>query len=51
MGVSGLAQIVELFWQLCGDAGERQVKGATTGLSQSIGGLASNNLVNILELV
>jgi acetyl-CoA acetyltransferase len=50
VGVSGLAQIVELFWQLQGTAGSRQVKDARVGLSQSIGGLATNNLVNILEV-
>jgi acetyl-CoA C-acetyltransferase len=51
VGVSGLAQIVEVTWQLRGEAGKRQVKGARVGLTQSIGGLASNNLVNILEAV
>ncbi len=51
VGVSGLAQVVELVWQLFGDAGRRQVHGVKIGLSQSIGGLASNNLVNILEVV
>jgi acetyl-CoA C-acetyltransferase len=49
VGVSGLAQIVELTWHLRNQAGARQVKGAKIGLSQSIGGLASNNLVTILE--
>jgi acetyl-CoA C-acetyltransferase len=51
VGVSGLAQIVELVWQLRGSAGRRQVNDVKIGLSQSIGGLASNNLVNILEAV
>ena len=51
IGASGLAQVIELVWQLRGEAGRRQVKGAKLGLSQSIGGLASNNLVNILEAV
>lgn len=50
VGVSGLAQIVELVWQLRNEAGARQVKNVETGLSQSIGGIASNNLVNILEV-
>ncbi|MCX5910636.1 MAG: thiolase family protein [Deltaproteobacteria bacterium] len=50
VGASGLAQIAEVFWQLRGD-GEaiRQVQGARIGLTQSIGGLANNNLVTILE--
>jgi acetyl-CoA C-acetyltransferase len=51
VGVSGLAQIVEIVWQLRGEAGNRQVKDPKIGLTQSIGGLASNNLVNILEVV
>ncbi len=51
VGVSGLAQVVEIAWQLQGEADRRQVKGAKVGLTQSIGGLASNNLVNILEAV
>ena len=51
VGVSGLAQVVELAWQLRGEAGRRQVKNAKVGLCQSIGGLASNNLVSILEAV
>jgi acetyl-CoA C-acetyltransferase len=51
VGVSGLAQVVEIFWQLRGEAGARQVNGAKVGLTQSIGGFASNNLVNILEAV
>jgi len=51
VGVSGLAQVVELVWQLRGDAGPRQVSGVKCGLTQSIGGLASNNLVNIMEVV
>jgi len=51
IGASGLAQVVEIVWQLRGEAARRQVKGANIGLTQSIGGLASNNLVNILEAV
>ncbi len=50
VGVSGLAQVIEIVWQLRGEAGKRQVKGAKCGLTQSIGGFASNNLVNILEV-
>ncbi len=51
IGASGLAQVVEIVWQLRGEAGRRQVADASIGLIQSIGGLASNNLVNILEVV
>jgi acetyl-CoA acetyltransferase len=49
VGASGLAQIIEIYWQLSGAAGKRQVDGAHLGLTQSIGGLANNNLVTILE--
>lgn len=50
VGASGLAQLVEIVWQLRGKAGEgRQLKKAEIGLAQSIGGLGNNNLVTILE--
>ncbi|TFD02990.1 MULTISPECIES: thiolase family protein [unclassified Cryobacterium] len=38
VGASGVAQIVELFWQLTGTAGERQVDGARFGLAHVTGG-------------
>ncbi len=47
LGATGLAQIVELYWQLTGQAGDRQVP-ARVGLAQSIGGLATNNWVTLL---
>lgn len=50
VGATGLAQIVEIVWQLKGEAEKRQVK-ARVGLSHSIGGLASNNWVTILERI
>jgi sterol carrier protein 2 len=37
LGATGLAQCSELTWQLRGDAGERQVAGATVGLQHNIG--------------
>ncbi|MBF0477558.1 MAG: thiolase family protein, partial [Deltaproteobacteria bacterium] len=50
VGASGLAQIVEIYWQLKGDLpAERRVPQARIGLAQSIGGLANNNFVTILE--
>jgi acetyl-CoA acyltransferase len=38
IGATGLAQICELTWQLRGEAGDRQVDGATVGLAQNGGG-------------
>jgi acetyl-CoA acetyltransferase len=50
VGASGLAQLVEIAWQLRGEAGEdRQLERAEIGLAHSIGGLGNNNLVTILE--
>jgi acetyl-CoA C-acetyltransferase len=48
LAATGLAQIVELVWQLTGRATGRQVQGRTA-LAQSIGGLATNNWVTVLE--
>jgi hypothetical protein len=50
VGASGLAQLVEIIYQLRGEAGkERQLEKAEIGLAQSIGGLGNNNLVTLLE--
>jgi len=49
VGASGMAQVVELYWQMTGNAGKRQVLNPKIGLAQSIGGLATNNFVTILE--
>lgn len=50
VGASGLAQVVEAVWQLRGDAGPgRQLASPSIALVQSIGGLANNNLVAILD--
>jgi acetyl-CoA C-acetyltransferase len=48
LGGTGLAQVVELYWQLTGGAADRQVS-ARVGLAQSIGGLATSNWVTLLE--
>ncbi len=51
VGASGLAQLVEIVYQLRGEAvKERQLERAEIGLAQSIGGLGNNNFVTILEL-
>lgn len=48
LAATGLAQVVECVWQLTRRAGSRQVPGRVA-LAQSIGGLATNNWVTILE--
>lgn len=41
LGATGTAQVAEVFWQLTGRAGGRQVPGATRGLVETMGGSAS----------
>jgi acetyl-CoA C-acetyltransferase len=48
LAATGIAQVVELFWQLTGRAAGRQLQGRLA-LAHSIGGLATNNFVTILE--
>jgi len=50
LAATGLAQVVELVWQLTGRALGRQVK-ARVGLAHSIGGMATNNWVTLVEQV
>jgi acetyl-CoA acetyltransferase len=47
---TGLAQVVECLWQLTGRAEGRQVDGRVA-MAHSIGGLATNNWVTLLEAV
>jgi acetyl-CoA C-acetyltransferase len=49
VGATGVAQIVELTWQLRGEAGNRQVKNARRGFSCNLGGFANNILAFVLE--
>ena len=55
IGATGCAQLTEIFWQLRGEAGERQVKGgnAKIGMTQNGGGMmrgeAAAMAVHILE--
>ena len=48
LAATGLAQIVECVWQLRGQAEGRQLDGRVA-LTHSIGGLATNNWVTLLE--
>jgi acetyl-CoA acetyltransferase len=51
LAATGLAQIVECVWQLTGRAQGRQLGAARRALAHSIGGLATNNWVTLLEAV
>ena len=39
MGATGVAQICEIFWQLRGEAGKRQVANPRIGLTENGGGM------------
>ena len=49
VGASGTYQIVEVVQQLRGAAGAAQVKGARTGMAQSVGGSGSVAVTHILQ--
>jgi len=51
VGASGVAQAIEIFHQLRGEAGERQVEGARIGLTQNMGGSGASAVVHIFERV
>lgn len=52
VGASGLAQIVEMVWQIQGTLPhDRRVARPDVGLALSIGGPAANNLVTLIERV
>lgn len=54
VGATGIAQICEIFWQLRGEAGERQVEGARVGLTENAGGMIKGDVaassIHILSL-
>jgi acetyl-CoA acyltransferase len=54
VGATGVAQLYELFLQLRGEAGDRQVAGAKVGLTENGGGMvrgeAAAASVHILSL-
>jgi len=47
VGATGAAQAYEIYLQLTGQAGKRQVKGAEIGLTHNVGGLGATGVVNI----
>jgi acetyl-CoA C-acetyltransferase len=47
VGATGVKQAVEITWQLRGDAGDRQVKGAEIGLTHNVGGSGATAVVHI----
>jgi acetyl-CoA C-acetyltransferase len=47
LGATGIAQVIELFWQLRNEAGKRQVENARTGITCNFGGFG-NNIISIL---
>jgi acetyl-CoA C-acetyltransferase len=49
VGATGVAQAVELVWQLRGEADDRQVKNARTGFSLNFGGFGNNVLAFVLR--
>ena len=48
VGATGMYQIVEVIQQLRGEAGKNQVRGATFGMAQNIGGSGSNIITHVL---
>jgi len=51
VGATGIAQVIEIYEQLTGQAGKRQVKDAKIGLTQNMGGSGASCVINILEAV
>jgi acetyl-CoA C-acetyltransferase len=49
VGATGIKQLGELYLQLTGQAEQRQVDGATTGLAQNVGGSGGTAVVTILQ--
>lgn len=50
VGATGIAQIIEIYEQLTGKAGARQVKNARIGMTQNMGGSGASCIIHILEV-
>jgi acetyl-CoA C-acetyltransferase len=51
LGATGVAQVVELVWQLQGIAGKRQIDSAETGITCNFGGFGNNILSILVERI
>jgi len=49
IGATGAGQVAEVFKQLSGDAGDRQVEGATRALTHNVGGSGGAAVVHLFE--
>ncbi len=50
VGASGVGQVVEIWYQLRGEAGERQLPGSPAiGMTHNVGGTGQTCVVNIFE--
>ncbi len=49
VGATGVAQMIEIVEQLRGEAKERQVENAKTGLTQNMGGSGGSSIIHILK--
>jgi acetyl-CoA C-acetyltransferase len=49
VGATGIAQAIEVFEQLRGESGDRQVANARIGLAQNMGGSGASSVVHIFE--
>lgn len=49
VGATGVKQAIEIYWQLRGQAGKRQVKGAEVGLTQNVGGSGATAVVHVYK--
>jgi acetyl-CoA C-acetyltransferase len=51
VGATGVKQAAEIVWQLRGEAKERQVDGATIGMTHNVGGSGATSVVHIFGRV
>jgi acetyl-CoA C-acetyltransferase len=49
VAATGIKQVIEIFWQLRGEAEKRQVKDAEIGLTHNVGGSGATAVVHILK--